>query len=166
MATTGTTIASPPIGQAITFLTTAADSDGALLELEAVMAPGSSIPPHVHVHQEERWRVLDGTATFKVDGRTVTAAAGDELAVPARTPHSFRNRTEDEVRLRATLLPALRAEDLFTALFQLGAPGKVNRLGAPSPLATARLIRQFREEFFYLAHFPVALQRLLAGARR
>jgi hypothetical protein len=47
----------------------------------------------------------------------------------------------------------------------LGAQGKVNRLGAPSPLATAALIREFREEFFYLAGVPVSLQRPLAGAR-
>ena len=43
--------------------------------------------------------------------------------------------------------------------------GKVNRLGAPSPLTTMRLIREFRDEFFYLAGIPVWLQRLLAGAR-
>jgi len=27
------------------------------------------------------------------------------------------------------------------------------------------LIREFREEFFYLAGVPIAVQRLLAGAR-
>lgn len=86
--------------------------------------------------------------------------------VPAGVAHSFRNRSPDDVHVRATLRPALRAEDLFERLFRLGEQGKVNRLGAPGPLVTASLIREFREEFFYLAGIPVRLQRLLAGARR
>jgi len=61
--------------------------------------------------------------------------------------------------------PALRAEEVFERLFSLGAAGKVNRLGAPSPRETARLVREFRDEFFYLSPIPVAVQRLLAGAR-
>jgi hypothetical protein len=61
--------------------------------------------------------------------------------------------------------PALRTEDLFERLFGLGAQGRVNRFGAPDPLTTARLIREFRAEFFYLATIPVVLQRILAGAR-
>jgi hypothetical protein len=68
-------------------------------------------------------------------------------------------------QVRATLRPALRTEELFERLFSLGARGKVNKLGAPNPLTTSRLIREFREEFFYLAAVPVWLQRNLAGAR-
>lgn len=59
----------------------------------------------------------------------------------------------------------MRTEGLFERLFQLGAQGKVNKLGAPGLFRTMRRIREFRAEFFYLAGIPVWLQRVLAGTR-
>lgn len=159
MARSGQTIASPPIGQEITFLRTAADTGGELLELEARMEPGSRIPEHVHLHQEERFLVLEGRASFWVRGRKVVCEPGEELAIPARMRHRFRNEGEEPVRVRAQLRPALRAEEVFEALFTLGARGRVNRFGAPSPRQTARLLRHHRDDFFYLARIPPALQR-------
>lgn len=165
MATTGLTIESPKIGQTITFLATAGDTDGAELVIEAGMRPGAFMPPHRHLHQDETFEVLAGIGTFAVAGRAVTAYTGETVQVTAGMAHGFRNRSDRDVRLRATMRPALRTEDLFERLFRLGAQGRVNRLGAPGPLITARLIREFRDEFFYLAPFPVPLQRILAGAR-
>ena len=159
------TLESPRIGQTITFIRTARDTDGAELVVEALMRPGAFIPPHVHVKQEEAFEVLEGAGTFRVDGRKIVVGPGERVVVPAGIAHRFRNRSGADVRVRATLRPALRTEDLFERLFRLGADGRINRLGAPRPLTTAALIREFRDEFFYLAGVPVALQRLLAGAR-
>jgi hypothetical protein len=123
------------------------------------------MPPHVHVQQEERFQILTGTGTFRVRGRDIIARSGEEVVVSAGVPHRFRNRSDADVQVLVTLRPALRTEDLFERLFRLGAQGRVNRLGAPGPLITAALIREFRDEFFYLAGVPVQLQRLIAGAR-
>jgi mannose-6-phosphate isomerase-like protein (cupin superfamily) len=161
----GLTIESPKIGQQITFIRTAADSDGAKLVIEARMRSGAFIPPHRHLHQEETFDVLEGTGTFTIAGRCIVASAGEQVTIPTGVSHRFRNRSDDDVRVRATLRPALRTEELFERLFTLGAQGKVNKLGAPNPLTTAALIREFRDEFFYLAAVPVSLQRMLAGAR-
>lgn len=162
---TGLTIESPNIGQTITFLATADDTDGAALVIEAHMRPGAFMPAHRHLHQDETFELLAGTGTFSVAGKRITAAAGERVHIPAGVAHRFRNRSAEDVRLRATLRPALRTEELFERLFRLGAGGKVNRLGAPNPFTTAKLIREFRDEFFYLAAVPVTLQRILAGAR-
>jgi mannose-6-phosphate isomerase-like protein (cupin superfamily) len=165
MAHTGLTLESPKIGQTITFLRTARDSGGTELVLEALMRPGAFMPPHVHLHQEETFDVLEGVGTFRIGGRKIVAGPGDDVVVPVGRAHRFRNRSNADVRIRATLRPALRTEDLFERLFRLGSEGRVNRLGAPNPLTTAKLIREFRDEFFYLAGVPIALQRLLAGSR-
>lgn len=165
VATGGLTIESPKIGQQITFIRTARDTDSAELVIEARMRRGAFMPPHRHLHQEETFDVLEGTGTFTVAGRRVVARAGEQVKVPPGVSHRFRNRTDGDVRIRATLRPALRTEELFERLFALGAQGKVNKLGAPNPITTARLIREFRDEFFYLAGVPVAVQRILAGAR-
>jgi mannose-6-phosphate isomerase-like protein (cupin superfamily) len=165
MTRDGLTIESPKIGQQITFIRTAADSDGAELVIEARMRPGAFMPPHRHLHQEETFDVVEGTGTFTVAGRRIVAGAGEQVTIPSGVPHRFRNRSGNDVRVRATLRPALRTEELFERLFTLGAKGKVNKIGAPNPLTTAALIREFREEFFYLAAIPVSVQRMLAGAR-
>jgi mannose-6-phosphate isomerase-like protein (cupin superfamily) len=159
------TLESPRIGQTITFVRTAQDTDGAELVIDATMRPGAFMPPHRHLRQEETFEVLAGTGTFHVARRRVIACPGEHVRIPAGVAHRFHNRSSDDVQIRATLRPALRVEELFERLFRLGAEGRVNRLGAPNPLQTARLIREFREEFFYLATVPVWVQRLLAGAR-
>lgn len=165
MPAAGLTLESPRIGQTITFVTTARDSDGTELVIDARMRPGAFMPPHRHLRQEETFEMLAGTATFTVGSRRIVAARGERVRVPAGVAHRFRNRSSRDVRIRATLRPALRTEELFERLFRLGADGRVNKLGAPNPLTTAALIREFREEFFYLAAVPVSLQRMLAGAR-
>jgi quercetin dioxygenase-like cupin family protein len=165
MTATGLTLESPRIGQTITFVRTAQDTAGAELVIEAIMRPGAFMPPHRHLNQEERFEVLAGTGTFRVAGRKIVAEPGEQVHVGAGVAHKFRNRSDGDVHIRATLQPALRTEDLFERLFRLGAEGRVNKVGAPSPRATAALIREFRDEFFYLAGIPVSLQRLLAGAR-
>jgi quercetin dioxygenase-like cupin family protein len=165
MTATGLTLESPKIGQTITFVQTAQDAGGEELVIEARMRPGAFMPPHRHLHQEETFEVLAGTGTFRVGGRKIVATAGERVRIAVGVAHRFRNTSSDDVVVRATLRPAMRTEELFEQLFELGAQGKVNNLGAPSPLTTMRLIRVFRAEFFYLAGIPVWLQRLLAGAR-
>jgi quercetin dioxygenase-like cupin family protein len=165
MTATGLTLESPKIGQTITFLQTARDTDGEELEIEARMRPGAFIPRHRHLRQEETFAVLAGTGTFRVAGREIVAGPGEQVRIAAGVSHRFRNASRDDVLVRATLRPALRTEELFEQLLRLGAQGKVNKLGAPGPFITMRLIREFRAEFFYLAGLPVWLQRLLAGAR-
>lgn len=165
MTTSGSTIDSPKVGQTITFLRTRQDTDGDALVIQARMRPGAFMPPHRHLHQEETFEVLAGTGTFTVAGRKIVATAGETVQIAVGAAHRFRNTSSDDVLVRATLRPALRTEELFEQLFRLGARGRVNRFGAPSPLTTMRLIREFRGEFFYLAGVPVWLQRLLAGAR-
>lgn len=161
MARPGQTITSPPTGQTLTFLRTRETTGGDLLELEVALSSGSRIPDHVHLHQEERFHGLEGSATFWIEGRRTVLGPGETLVIPPRTRHRARNESGAPVRVRAQLRPALRSEELFEALFELGARGKVNRLGAPSPRRTARLMRAHRDDFFYLGRIPPRLQRAI-----
>ena len=77
----------------------------------------------------------------------------------------FCNRSRSVLKARATLTLALRSEELFERLFTLASQGKVNRIGAPSSLTGAQLIREFRDEFFHLAALLVSLERRIAGTR-
>src|SRR4051812_5247221 len=90
MAYTGQTLENPVSGERITFLRTARDTAGELLEFELELTPDGHVPgAHVHPAQEERFHVLAGRMEFRRGGRRVIAEAGDTVVVPAGcTAHS------------------------------------------------------------------------------
>ena len=67
MATAGETVVNAATGERVTFVRTAADTCGELLELELVWPrPGRRAAAHVHPQMEERYTVMEGTAAFRI----------------------------------------------------------------------------------------------------
>ena len=92
MAYTGQTINNPVSGEQITFMQTAADTAGELLEFELALSPDGHVPgAHVHPEQEERFHVLEGKMKFRMGLRRIVAEAGDTVVVPAGRVHRFAN---------------------------------------------------------------------------
>jgi uncharacterized RmlC-like cupin family protein len=106
-------------GERVTFVRTAADTGGELLELELVWPrPGRRAGEHVHPEMEERYEVLSGTAAFRIGSAPeFTAGPGDTVIVAPGTPHLAWNPTGAEVRLRVEFRPALRWEEFVVRLF-------------------------------------------------
>jgi quercetin dioxygenase-like cupin family protein len=155
MAYTGQTIQNPVSGERITFIQTAADTDGELLEIELELAADGQVPgAHVHPEQEERFHVLEGTMKFRLGLRTIVAEAGDSVVVPAGRVHKFTNAGDGPARARVEIVPALDMEDLFTTTAELAHEGNVMRTGMPKPLHLALFVKRFRREV--RAPFPPA----------
>jgi quercetin dioxygenase-like cupin family protein len=155
MSATGQTIENPVSGERITFLRTAADSDGALLELELELTADGRVPgAHVHPEQEERFEVLEGTMKFRLGMRTIVAHAGDRVVVPAGRVHRFANGGDGPARARVQVEPALDMEQLLRTTAELAHEGHVLRSGMPKPLHLALFVRRFRREV--RAPFPPA----------
>src|SRR5690348_9606715 len=90
------------------------DTGGELLELEATYEPGSVEPPeHLHPKQDERFEILAGTMAARIGDERKVLEAGEELFIPAGTPHSMWNAGSDTARLAWETRPALRTEDFF-----------------------------------------------------
>ncbi|MFN8517005.1 MAG: cupin domain-containing protein [Chloroflexia bacterium] len=156
MATRGDEFINAAGGQRLTVRQTAADTGGALLQMEAVYAPGGKPPPiHAHPAQEERFSMLAGAMLVRIAGREHRLAAGAVLIIPAGTPHTMWNDGNGEARFRWEVRPALRSESFFAYLYAL-----VGRGGRPPLLALAALFYAYRDEFRVtgMAH------RLLFGA--
>lgn len=118
MATAGEIAVNEATGERVTFVQTAADTGGELLELELVWPrPGQRAPAHVHPEMEERYEVLEGTAAFRIGEEERTARAGEVVTVPPGTRHLAWNPTEEPVRLKVEFRPALRWEDFVVRLF-------------------------------------------------
>lgn len=80
---------SAPDGLRMTLLETPAASGGHALEIEWRVPPGNRLVAADHYHPDgpEVWRVLEGTAGYRLDGREHTEAAPHEYTVPAGTSH-------------------------------------------------------------------------------
>jgi quercetin dioxygenase-like cupin family protein len=121
---------------------------------ETWAAPGGGAGPlHRHLHQSERFEVLEGAITVRLGRTRHVVSAGESFFIPAGAAHTFVNHTDEEAHFKAYFSPPMRLESLFTELAEMD--------GRPTLRQTVRLMADYREEFFYLAWLPVRLQRAL-----
>jgi quercetin dioxygenase-like cupin family protein len=147
MAYTGQTIENPVSGERITFIKTAADTDGELLEFDIELTPDGAVPGmHVHPTQEERFEITSGTVRFRKGLKKVEAAAGDVVVVEPGKIHKFENVGEEGAAMRVQVRPALEMERLLETTVALAEEGKVTKKGMPRPLELALFVREFKDE--------------------
>lgn len=150
-----------PSGERLIFRTTAAETNGELLEMEATYNPHSPQPPlHYHPYQEEQFKVLSGTFRVKVGDKEDVYQAGDEFTVPANTLHWMHNVSDEEGRLRWQIRPAMESQAFFATMWGLAADGKTNASGVPNLLQLAVILDAYRDEF-RVSRPPYLIQRLL-----
>jgi quercetin dioxygenase-like cupin family protein len=83
---------------------------------------------------EERWHVVEGTAAFAIgDEPERTAGPGETVVAPPGTRHLAWNATDEPVRVRIEMRPALRWSAFVERLFG----------GGEDPAA---LLREFERE--------------------
>jgi quercetin dioxygenase-like cupin family protein len=93
-------------GDRVTFLVTGAESRGSCFIIEGMVAPGGGPPPHVHLHEDEAFYMLEGEATFTAGGRTIRAKAGDCVHIPRGTVHTLRGEGTKPGRALIIISPA------------------------------------------------------------
>jgi quercetin dioxygenase-like cupin family protein len=147
MAHIGQTITNPVSGETLTFITTAAESDGELLAFDLELTADGKVPgKHVHPEQTESFRVLEGTMKFTLGRKTIVAQAGDIVTVPPGKAHKFANGGEGVARARVEVRPALQMAELLETAVRLAEDGRTLKSGMPRPLALAQFTRKFRRE--------------------
>jgi Cupin domain len=102
--------------------------------------------------------VLEGAIEVRLGRTRHVVEAGESFSIPAGAPHTFVNHTGVEAHFRAYFSPPMRLAALFTELAHAD--------GRPSLTEAARLMRDYREEYFYLAYVPVRLQRAIGALVR
>jgi mannose-6-phosphate isomerase-like protein (cupin superfamily) len=103
-------------GFRLRLVTTAAESGGEVLEMEATYGETAWLPPeHVHPRQDERFEVLEGTVRTIVGGNERRYGPGETFEVPAGTPHQMTS--EGPARVRWEVRPALRTAEFFERLY-------------------------------------------------
>ena len=152
MIRAGDTIENPITGERVTFLKTAADTDGEVVVIDTTVAPdGFVAAEHIHPYQSERFEILEGEAEFKLGKEITVAKPGDVVMVEPGTPHRFRNLSDrEEIRFRTAVRPALSFETFLQTMYGLASDGKTNKKGLPNPFRLAVIIN----EHFDLVRLP------------
>ena len=86
-------------------------TDGRYAILESLADPGTAAPLHTH-QEDEIFYILEGTLTFQLADERVEGRPGSMVFIPAGTPHSWKNRSNDTVRMLALFVPG-GVGDLF-----------------------------------------------------
>src|ERR1700710_1654345 len=111
MAIVGETIENPLSGERITWIETAASSNGEVLAFDLDLRPGASVAAeHRHLRQEERFTVASGKVGLSVAGIERSLAAGEDAVVPPGVAHHWWNSASESAVVRVELRPALESE--------------------------------------------------------
>ncbi|HMG15675.1 MAG TPA: cupin domain-containing protein [Saprospiraceae bacterium] len=86
----------------------------------ADIGPFESGPPlHFHPNQTETYEVLEGEVEFILSGKVIRLKPGEIINIPINTPHTFKNITENWLKMKDTHIPALSFEEMMRDLHQL-----------------------------------------------
>lgn len=163
MARRGDVLHNAVTGHSYTIVACAADTDGALLTMDATFPPASVRPPsHVHPLQAEHFTVLEGSLNVVLAGEQRHVRAGESFDVPAGVPHAMWNGGEAPARAQWETRPALHTEQFFETVVALAAQGRVRASGVPHPLDLGLLMRRFDREMRVVSP-PRPVQHLIFG---
>jgi quercetin dioxygenase-like cupin family protein len=111
------------------------NGDDGVCVIEHWMPFGESPPLHVHRNEDEIFHILEGRMRFSVDGREITATAGETVLAPKGIPHTFRVESE----AGAHCLTVTRGIDFESMVRQASRPAERADLPAPLPPSDAMI---------------------------
>ncbi|MEK6277622.1 MAG: cupin domain-containing protein [Actinomycetota bacterium] len=128
-----------PRGHELLFVMTPSASDGRRLEMEWTVPPGERLVAADHYHPDgpEIWRVLAGSAGYRLDGEEHIESAPHEFEVPASTPHGHPWNAGDDVLVVRQIIAAPEpmpeltggVQGFFETTFAFAQRGEVNERG-------------------------------------
>jgi quercetin dioxygenase-like cupin family protein len=166
---------SDPSGLWAVFVDTPSTSEGCRLEVEWHVPPGGRLvaADHYHPGGPEVWRVLAGTAGYRLDGAEHTGRAPHDYTVPASTSHGHPwNAGEDELVVRQIIdtagepMPELvgGVQGFFETLFAFAQRGELEPNGdIRGRLQNVLTIHDLLVPGTFLAGPPRLAQRAVLG---
>jgi|SRR5688572_23776819 quercetin dioxygenase-like cupin family protein len=154
-------IQNPKTGLDIRFLKTGNETNGLLLEMEAVYHARSQEPVlHYHPAQEEDFTILSGELTVRIHNEMRILRAGDKLHVPRGIKHAMWNNSDGKTRVNWKVSPAKNTEWFLETASGLARDGKLNEKGMPHILQVALMANRF-SGIFRLVKPPFVIQKIV-----
>jgi mannose-6-phosphate isomerase-like protein (cupin superfamily) len=118
---------------------------------------------HVHPGIVERFTVLDGELTVRLDGMTRVLPEGETAEVTAGHWHDWWNATDRDIRVIVEVTPGARFAHMIETFFGLAQLGYVDDHGMPNLLQMAMTGREFSDVVQFRTP-PPAVQKVLFTA--
>ncbi len=159
MTRAGDRFENPATRESGRIVTGAADTDGRYMRSETRVRPGGGVSvAHRHPVCSERFEVIEGTLTMRLDGELRELGPGERVTIEPGTAHHYANASDEDVVFACEVWPAARFEAMVVTLFALGMEGRTDAKGAPAPLQLAVILDEY-DDVMQLAGPPRWLQR-------
>ena len=130
------------MGDTYTVLLSGDDTDGRYCLIDMMIPPGGGPGPHRHDF-EESFTILEGEIETNFRGKQSVVRAGETINIPANAPHSFRNASQDPVRLLCICAPAGQEE--FFAEIGITVASRTTRAPKLDEAAQSEFIKKAQE---------------------
>ena len=147
-------------GDTIEFMETSADTNGERVTLKvSLKSKGQTIDDHIHIIQEESFKILSGRMTYFLDGEQHHAEAGEEIFLPKNKAHNHYNMDDEPAEYIQTIIPGLDVDYFLENYFGMINDGKVK--DGKLPFLQAMVTAKYLESPSRLAAIPMGFQNLL-----
>jgi quercetin dioxygenase-like cupin family protein len=93
-------------GGIYTIKATAEDTGGTYGMMEMLIPPQGGPPPHIHSREIESFYILEGSLSFWLSDRKLSASAGSLVIAPPGFTHTFKNEENAPARVLLLITPA------------------------------------------------------------
>ena len=136
------------LGNRVTYKAVAAETGGSYSLFEAVIEPGSGVPPHYGRYEDETLWILEGRFRLRLGDEMLELGPGGYAFVPRGTVHALTNVGEGVGRLLLLVSPGGICEKYFDEMG--GARGVPQPLAGPADVERAAAIAaKYGTEFLY-----------------
>ena len=160
----GEVFENPVTGERATLLELPYKNPDGRLTVELTALVGARVVgEHRHPALVDRFTVLEGELTLKLDGQTSILREGETAVAKPGVWHDWWNASDRDARVRVEITPGERFAHMAETLFGLARLGYTNAKGMPNPLQLALFAQEFSDVVVFRAP-PPALQRAIFGA--
>jgi quercetin dioxygenase-like cupin family protein len=130
----------------VTFLKTAAETDGELSLLEMEAAPGGGNGLHIHTTYSERFTVIEGELGVQIGKQQHVLRPGETGLVPVGAVHRWYNSSTQPARIYVELRPGHTGfEQALRIAYGLARDGHTNATGMPKNLLHLAVLVQISD---------------------
>jgi len=149
-------------GDTIEFIETSSDTNGERVTLKVTLkSKGQTVDDHIHLLQEENFKILSGRMTYFLDGKQHDLNAGEEVTLPKNRPHNHYNMGDEPAEYMQQITPGMDIDFFLENLFGMINDGKVK--DGKLPFLQAMVTGKYLESPSRLASIPLSLQNFLMG---
>lgn len=162
MAYSGQEIVDKTTGSIYKFLETGKDTEGERVSIQILLKQaGKVVPDHIHLIQDETFKVLRGQLTYYENGVKKTLNKGEHVVLKQGVPHNHYSESEEPVEYIQTIEPAFDIDLFIENYIAMINAGKIKN-GDPSFLQKMATLK-YLDSPTLLAGVPLGLQKILVN---